>query len=128
MELQPDTSVSLLDTDLAADVTPSADFMAKIAAEQEKARAESEAAAALEAAEAKCHAEAAAVRFVERFATCSRSLFAYEAVVAACQGGGGGSAAGCCRGSRGACFLASTPWLYFELPIARLPSSQYDAS
>ena len=62
MELQPDTSVSLLDTDLEADVTPSQDFLDRMEAEQAAARKAAEAAAELEAEASRRAADAAAVR------------------------------------------------------------------
>jgi ubiquitin fusion degradation protein 1 len=61
MELKPEASVSLLDTDLEADVTPSAEFMQRIEAEQAAARLAAEKAARVEAEEARLQAEAAAV-------------------------------------------------------------------
>lgn len=54
--------MSLVDTDLEADVTPSAEFMERVAREQAAARAEAERVAALEAEEARLQAAAAAVR------------------------------------------------------------------
>jgi ubiquitin fusion degradation protein 1 len=62
MELQPDSSVSLLDTDMEADVTPSQEYLDKIEQEQAAARKAAELSAQVEAAEARRHAEAAAVR------------------------------------------------------------------
>lgn len=60
-QLQPDAHVSLVDTDMEADVTPSQEFMERMAAEQEAARKEAERVAALEAEEARRQADAAAV-------------------------------------------------------------------
>ena len=62
MELKPDNAVSLLDTDLEADVTPSQEYMDRIEAEQAEARRKEEAAAALEAEEQRRQREATAVR------------------------------------------------------------------
>lgn len=61
-KLEPDAHVSLVDTDMEADVTPSQEFMERMAAEQEAARKEAERVAALEAEEARRQADAAAVR------------------------------------------------------------------
>lgn len=61
-KLEPDAHVSLVDTDMEADVTPSQEFMERMAEEQEAARREMERVAALEAEEARRQADAAAVR------------------------------------------------------------------
>jgi ubiquitin fusion degradation protein 1 len=62
MELRPDKSVSLLDTDLEADVTPSREYMDRIETEQAEARAAAEAQAAVEAEELRRQRDAAQVR------------------------------------------------------------------
>lgn len=51
MELKPDTSVSLVDTDMEADVTPSQEFLDKVAAEHRAAQAAAAAQAEVERAE-----------------------------------------------------------------------------
>ena len=51
MELKPDTSVSLVDTDMEADVTPSQEFLDKVAAEHRAAQAAAAAQAEAERAE-----------------------------------------------------------------------------
>ena len=62
MELQPAAAVSLLDTDLEADVTPSAEFMARIEAEQAAARAAEAERTRLEAEESRRRRDVAEVR------------------------------------------------------------------
>lgn len=69
-KLEPDAHVSLVDTDMEADVTPSQEFMERVAAEQEAARKEAARVAALEAEEARRQADAAAVRPLRRESTC----------------------------------------------------------
>jgi hypothetical protein len=59
--LKPAPHVSLVDTDMEAEITPSAEFMERVAEEQARARAEADRVAALEAKEAWRQAEAAAV-------------------------------------------------------------------
>eukprot|EP00892_Ulva_mutabilis_P004935 jgi/Ulvmu1/2813/UM142_0011.1 len=59
-KLEPDAHVSLVDTDMEADVTPSQEFMERMAEEQEAARREAERVAKLEADEARRQADAAA--------------------------------------------------------------------
>lgn len=60
-KLEPDSNVSLVDTDMEADVNPSQEFMERMAAEQEAARREAERVVALEAEEARRQADAAVV-------------------------------------------------------------------
>jgi ubiquitin fusion degradation protein 1 len=64
MELRPEAAVSLLDTDLEADVTPSAEFMERMEAEREAARLAAEQQALLEEEEDRLRAEEVAVRCV----------------------------------------------------------------